>query len=635
MRTDDPELRGDGLPSVSIGDATVVEGDSGPTTVTVSVTLSEASETPVTVGYTTSGDSATGGIDYVDATGTISFSPGETVATITMTVIGDTDFEGDESFRIMLGTAQGAIVVDGIGVVTITNDDAATLPTVTATPAGVVEGDSGASALTVTLTLSEPSSGVVTVEFRTNDGSANGATDYSTVSGVATFAAGVTEVQVVVDIVGDMLYEADETLVLILTNATGAVIGTTATTLTIVNDDAAPVVSITATDPNASENDSDPAIFTLSRTANLTGDITVALDFTGAATFGVDYSVTVTGGIWNIEEYTVTLTEGVSEATITVTPLDDVNPEGVEDVTVSVLANSGYNTSGSGATAWIEDNDQALPGLSISDVSIVEGDRGGRFVTLSVTLSVASTDTISATIRTIEATATATQDFRAHVGTITFSPGVTSVDLKIRIYGDRLREGDEQFFVEISNPTGAAIIDGLATVTIIDNDGALMATAAPTETIDTPDIAVSDIEPVLAAAINTWVNLGVDPILLDSVTFVVTDLAGLKLAEVDGNTIYIDTNAAGWGWFIDLTPTDSDEYLTVGRNRIALDNSDAANRIDLLTVLVHELGHILGLDHDHSSAVMQDVLGAGERRLPDRRFDTNLLWITEAHRVHR
>ncbi|MEA3510059.1 MAG: Calx-beta domain-containing protein, partial [Actinomycetota bacterium] len=627
MRTDDPDLRGDGLPSASIGDAAVVEGDSGTRTVTVSVSLSEASTRPVTIGYTTSGDSATGGIDYLDMSGTISFSPGDTVATITMTILGDTEFEGNETFRITLGTAQGAVVVDGIGVVTITNDDAATLPTVTATPSGVVEGDSGTTALAVTLTLSEPSADVVTVEFRTSDGRANGTVDFVGASGVATFAPGVTEIQVVVDIVGDTLYEADETLVLILSNATGAVVGTTATTLTIVNDDAAPVVSIAATDPEASEAGSDPAIFMLGRTVNLTGDIIVALGFAGAAAFGVDYTVSVVGGTWDIEARTVSLADGVSSATITITPLDDVSPEGAEDVIVSVLTDPGYDVLAAGATASIEDNDQAMPGLSIGDVSIVEGDVGGTFVTLRVTLSVASTDTVTATIRTVEGTAEATEDFRAYIGTIKFAPGVTTVDVKIRVYGDRLREGDEQFFVEISNPTGAAIIDGVATVTIVDNDGALMVDDAPMTTTDEPDITTDAIDPVLVAAMDVWVALGIDPDLFSDVTIVVTDLADLKLAEAQGNTIYIDGNAAGWGWFVDSTPGDMDEFTKVGQSYMATASSEADRKIDLLTVLVHELGHMLGLEHDHRSLAMEGVLGVGTRRLPDRWWSARTRYV--------
>jgi hypothetical protein len=618
MRTDDPALRGSGLPDASIGDVAVAEGDAGTATVIVTVTLSEAATTPVTIGYATADDSATAGDDYLSASGTVSFSPGETTATISIEIRGSTDFEGDEAFRVVLGTAEGAALRDGIGVVTITNDDSATLPTITASPEAVAEGDAGTTSMVVTLTLSAPSTEEVTVEFRTVGGSATEATDYGGVAGVATFAPGDTEVQVAVDVTGDTLYEADETLVFALSNASGAVIGTSATLLTIVNDDAAPLVSIAASDVAASEQGADPATFTLTRSANLTGAIAVALDFAGPAAFGIDYTVTVAGGAWDISSRTVTLADGAATATITITPIDDSSPEGTEDVVIGVLAGAGYAASGPAAAASITDNDQALPALSIGDVSIVEGDRGGAFVYLSVTLSVPSTSTVTVTVRTVEGTATATKDFKPYVGTIEFAPGVTGVTIKIRVLGDRKREGDEQFFVELSSPVGAAISDGLATVTIVDNDGALMAASAAAAA-DAPALALDAVAPVLTAAIEAWGVVGVEAGSFEGVTVRVADLADRKLAETRGSTIYLDVTAADWGWFVDGTPADSTEYTVTGKGLIAGAGSAAQAKIDLLSVLVHELGHILGLDHDSRWAVMADVLDAGTRLLPDLR----------------
>jgi len=75
-----------------------------------------------------------------------------------------------------------------------------------------------------------------------------------------------------------------------------------------------------------------------------------------------------------------------------------------------------------------------------------------------------------------------------------------------------------------------------------------------------------------------------------------------------GNTIYLDVNAAGWGWFLDATPHDDSEFTTPG-------NQGEQNHMDLLTVLMHEMGHVLGLDHD-ARGVMQETLAPGTRLSP-------------------
>jgi len=79
--------------------------------------------------------------------------------------------------------------------------------------------------------------------------------------------------------------------------------------------------------------------------------------------------------------------------------------------------------------------------------------------------------------------------------------------------------------------------------------------------------------------------------------------------RASGHTIWLDDNATGWGWFIDPTPGDDREFSTLG-------DQGEQGHIDLLTVLVHEMGHALGQEHV-AGGVMQETLSAGERLMPD------------------
>jgi len=114
---------GSAVRSVSIGDATRTEGDAGTAAVSVPVTLSGPSAAPVTVQWATGGGTATPGSDYTAASGTVTFAPGDVVETVTVTVLGDTVDEPDETFDVTLANPTGATIADGSATITITDDD--------------------------------------------------------------------------------------------------------------------------------------------------------------------------------------------------------------------------------------------------------------------------------------------------------------------------------------------------------------------------------------------------------------------------------------------------------------------------------------------------------------------------------
>jgi len=105
---------------------------------------------------------------------------------------------------------------------------------------------------------------------------------------------------------------------------------------------------------------------------------------------------------------------------------------------------------------------------------------------------------------------------------------------------------------------------------------------------------------------------------LNALTARISDLSGGILGEAQGETLYVDSDAAGHGWFVDTTPADNSEFgiSLDGSRLLAGAGSAAEGRVDLLTVLLHEIGHALGFDHDSGLAVMAEVLGTGQRVVP-------------------
>ncbi len=226
------------VPSLRVNNVTVTEANTGAnTTASFTVTLSAASSQTVTVKYQTANGSATTPADYDQlALNTLTFTPGQTTRTVSVTVRGDALDEANETLRLLLSSPTNATIAAATGTCTITDNDAP--PSITVTDASVTEPDSGTVNMVFTVKLSAASGRSVSVKYATANGTAAASTDYTARAlTTLTFSAGQTSRTVTVPVRGDQTKEANETFFLNLSEAVNATISDAQALGTINNDD--------------------------------------------------------------------------------------------------------------------------------------------------------------------------------------------------------------------------------------------------------------------------------------------------------------------------------------------------------------------------------------------------------------
>jgi Ca2+-binding RTX toxin-like protein len=154
----------------------------------------------------------------------------------------------------------------------------------------------------------------------------------------------------------------------------------------------------------------------------------------------------------------------------------------------------------------------------------------------------------------------------------------------------------------------------------LDLSEGMRAATTPGWTAEAPAaLTEADVSLVLGAAIDRLVMAfdldGATAAWLLATEIRIVELPELMLGQVVDGVIMIDVDAAGWGWFVDPTPGNDTEFYPTSDGLRAVPNSEASGRMDLLTVLMHELGHLIGLDHD-AGGFMADTLEAGMRLAP-------------------
>ena len=408
--------------------------------------------------YATSSGTATSGTDFTAKSGTLAFPPGVTSGTVSVQTTEDTDDEEDETFTLTLSSPTNATLgTNTTATGTINEPDEASLPLVS------VSGGNSATegnAVEFTVRLSKASESQVSVNFTPHQASGDTATrddDFSWLSGVVLMGPGVTSSTIRVTTTDDALDEENETFTVTLTGALNATLGANKSARGTINDnDSLPAVSVS----NASATEGGSVSFAVSLSTASGRQVTVDYATSSStATSGTDF--TAASG-------KLTFAAGTTSKTVSVSTTEDTDTEGNETFTLTL--SSATNATLGDATATGTINDAAgQSALNVSGGSADEGDA----VNFTVSLSVASGQTVTVDYATSSGTATSGTDFTAKSGTLTFAANETSKTVSVSTADDSTDEQDETFTLTLSSPTNAtlALNNATATGTINDDDG--------------------------------------------------------------------------------------------------------------------------------------------------------------------
>ena len=496
------------LPALSIGDASVDEGDTGSATLDFTVTLDSAATETVTVEWATSDGTATAGTDYTAGDGTVTFNAGDSSKTVSVTVAGDNVDEPNETFTVTLSNPSGATIGDGAATGTITDDDATPKVTLALSSSSITEVNQQS---TVTARLNHPSSADTTVTVSVAPDSPAVAGDYRLSSNrVLTIPAGSTTSTgtVTVTSVNNTVDAPDKTVTVsgTATNSQG-VTAPDSETLTIRDNDATPTVTlvlIPASIPEAGGTSTVTA--TLNHPSSEATTVTMSVSPVSPAVAG-DY--TLSGNL----DLTIAAGATTSTGTVTITGVDNDVVAAAKEVTVSATATNSQGVTNPGdVTLTITDDDE--PGLSVADASVDEGDSGSTTMTFTVRLNPAALSPVTVDWATADGTARAGTDYTAGNGNLTFNVGDSTKTVTVSVTGDDVDEPNETLTVRLSNASGATIADAEATGTIRDDDDAPTVTLVLTPSSITEVNQQSTVTATLdrASSEETTVTVSVAPV---------------------------------------------------------------------------------------------------------------------------
>lgn len=457
-------LNDDQRPTIAISSDPLREDDPQAAMYPFTIRLSNPTTQTVTVNYRTIDESAkVSDNDYVAASGSITFNPGEVEKTITIQANADRKFEPTERFIVQLENAVNADLSDTatIGYGVLTNDDAEPELSIAPRIGSRPEGNSGKTPFEFVVTLNNPSSEEISVNYTTVNDSAISGQDFDAKSDTLVFAPGVEERIITIDINGDTNFEENESFLVRLSDPTNAKLsGSNEARGTILNDDGAIRPTIQIDDVIANEGSTDKTYtFKVRLSQATTNTVTVQYrtangnNQTGNATIEDNDYVGVT------TPQTLTFAPGEIEKDISIVVRGDTKFEENETFFVELLNPTEADLPVNRARGVIN-NDDAQPTISIGNVAVSEGSEDFVNATFAVSLSNSSDRAITVDYTTIDGTARVSDnDYEAASGRLTFAPGTTTQQITVRVQGDRKFELDEAFSIRLSAPTNAVLFD--------------------------------------------------------------------------------------------------------------------------------------------------------------------------------
>jgi uncharacterized delta-60 repeat protein len=445
---------------------------------TITVTRAGGSAGPASANFaTTTNGTAIASVDYVPVSGTLNFASGETNKTFSITIFDDQLVEGNETVELVLTNLTGSVVAGQLtAILTIVDNDFAPGALLFSSPSYGISESTNTVLATITVVRTNGSTGVVSVNATTGDGTATAGFDYTTTSVTLSFADSETVKTFTVPVLADTVSETNETVNLLLSNPTGgATLGFPSTAvLNITNNDILIFGNLVFTATNYFAYES-----------NVAATVTVARIGGNSGGIAVDYATT-SGGTATTNDYvptsgTLNWTNGDSaNKTFGVTLINNNLVDGNKTVNL-VLANAtGGSSVGSQATATLTILDDDFgPGtltLSQSLFSVVENQTNAVITVLRTN---GFTGMVTAQYATTNGSALAYPgsgspsgyDYTNTTGTLTFTNGVTNLTFNVPLIDNGLQDGSRLFGVRLFGTTGGALL-GLtnATVRIVDNE---------------------------------------------------------------------------------------------------------------------------------------------------------------------
>jgi len=365
--------------------------------VTITIRRVGGSDGDVSVSYATSNGSAQAGSDYAAASGTKSWSDGETGdKTFTIPILNDNDVEGPETVNIALSNPSGAPLGNPrSAVLTIDDDEDGGVLAFTSASYEVLE-----SAGTVTLTVERTAGndGAVSVGYATSNGSAVSGDDYVAKTGTLSWSSGQLGTKsFTVTIQDDAVLEPTQAFSVTLSGQTpGVLLGSpSAATVVIEDDDAPGVVALSSASYSVTEGDSGTTQVTVmfTRTGGLRGEAVAHYSTSaGSATAGVDYQ-TASGSVTWVDG-----TDGDKDVAFNVIGDDTLEIDETFTVTIDSVDTASLGSPASATITILENEiDSEAPALTLATpgdgeevggVVIVTGIASDNFVVASVEISV-------------------------------------------------------------------------------------------------------------------------------------------------------------------------------------------------------------------------------------------------------